>query len=145
MAIYTLCLIILLCLTMFSIITGNDLITIVITKDYSLLQNLNGTISELEFEQIVADFQFDAILQAIIWISIIASIIVLSSLNILGSGLSDTGSHWLGLGIFFVAIWTILSILSFPLIMSIKTIGFLIYLVLTIIYAIDVIIHIGQS
>lgn len=145
MAIHLLCLIVLFALTLFSIITGNDLITTAITENYSYTQSLNGSTSELTLEGIATSLYLDPLIQAVIWISIIAGIIVLASLNILGSGLNESGSKWIGYSIFYISVWIILSTLSFPLIISIEIIGIVIYLALTITYAIGVIFSMTNS
>lgn len=145
MMIHIVCLMILLSITLFSIITGNNLITVGIDEAYSFTQTLNGTITEVELPDIATSLFLDPLIQAVIWISIIAGIIIISSITVLSSGLSEIGSKWIGYSIFYISIWIILSTLSFPLITSIELIGVIIYITLTILYAIGVIVQLGTS
>ena len=129
-------LLILFLLTILSIISGNNFFTNAVTESYQYHQILDGTTSTLELENISADFSLDPLIQAVIWISVIGGIGAVSSFSILGSGLGASGSRWLVGLIFFVSIWLMFSTLPFPLIMAGGFIMTLIYLFMTMTYAI---------
>ena len=134
------CLGVLILLTFISIFTGNDFITISIEESYNYHTVINGTTSDILLEG-AGDLGLDSLIQAVIWIGILAGIAIVSSFGILGSGFSDSGTRWLVGGIFFTAIWLMFSTFPLPLIGAIEGgLGAFIYLVLTIIYAVDVII-----
>ena len=133
------CLGVLILLTVISIFTGNDFITITIEESYNYSTNINGTTSDITLEG-MGDLGLDPLIQAVIWIGVLALIAVASSFGILGSGFSESGTRWLVGGIFFTAIWLMFSVFPLPLIGAIEGVGAFIYLFLTIIYAVDVII-----
>ena len=134
------CLGVLILLTVISIFTGNDFVTMSIGESYNYQTVINGTTSEILLEG-EGDLSLDSLTQAIVWIGIFAGIAIVSSFGILGSGFSDSGTRWLVGGIFFLAIWVMFSVFPLPLIMAIEGgLGAFIYLFLTIIYAVDVII-----
>ena len=133
------CLGVLILLTVISIFTGNDFVTMSIGESYNYYTIINGTTSDITLEG-GGDLSLDALTQAIVWIGIIAGIAIVSSFGVLGSGFSDSGTRWLVGGIFFSAIWVMFSIFPLPLIMAIEGAGAFIYLFLTIVYAVDVII-----
>lgn len=62
----------------------------------------------------------------------------LMGLQILGSGLNDTVVRNATLIIMYVAIWTVLSVLSWELLMSNVVVGSIIFLILTMLYMIGV-------
>ena len=131
---------VLILLTFISIFTGNDFITISIGESYTYHTAINGTTSDITLEG-GGDLGLDPLIQAIVWIGVLAGIAIVSSFGILGSGFSDSGTRWLVGGIFFLAIWLMFSTFPLPLIGAIEGgFGAFIYLVLTIIYAVDVII-----
>ena len=134
------CLGVLILLTVISIFTGNDFVTMSIGESYNYYTIINGTTSDITLEG-SGDLSLDSLTQAIVWISVIGVIAVASSFGVLGSGFSDSGTRWLVGLIFFVAIWLMFSTFPFPLIIGIGGgLGLTIYLFLTIIYAVDVII-----
>jgi len=133
------CLGVLLLLTVISIFTGNDFVTISIEESYNYQTIINGTTSDITLES-VGDLGLDPLIQAIIWIGVLSGIAIVSSFGVLGSGFSDSGTRWLVGGIFFTAIWLMFSTFPFSLIMGIEGLGGFIYLFLTIVYAVDVII-----
>lgn len=133
------CLGVLILLTFISIFTGNDFMTISIEESYNYYITINGTTGDILFEG-VGDLGLDPLIQAIIWISVIGLIGIISSISLFGSGFNEGGGRWMVGIIFFVAIWLMFSTFPLPLIMAIEGVGFFIYLFLTIIYAVDVII-----
>ena len=123
-------------LTILSVISGNNFISNAYVQSQQYHQILDGTTSVIEFQDISADFSLDPLIQAVIWITIIGAIGVISSITILASGLTETGSRWVVGMIFFISIWTMLSTLPFPLIQSGGYVLELIYFSMTILYAI---------
>lgn len=81
----------------------------------------------------------------VIWIGIIAAVGVACGIIVVSSGLSDNAQHWLTMSIFYTTMWTIFSLLPAPALGSIPILGILIYVTLTIIYAICVIVQISDS
>ncbi len=141
---FVVCIVILLFLTFLSIITGNSFITTTIDASYTYEQILNGSTSELG-QEYVQVLNLDPVYEALGWIGIVGGIAVISGVAILGSGLNTVATHWLTYLTFFTSLWVILTILPLPLIASIEVFGVLIYLLLTIIYAISVILWIGGT
>ena len=134
------CLGVLILLTIISIFTGNNFITMSIEESYGYETMINGTTSDIILES-AGDLGLDPLIQAIIWIGVLSGIAIVSSFGVLGSGFSDSGTRWLVGGIFFTAIWLMFSTFPFSLIMGIiEGFGVFIYLFLTIVYAVDVII-----
>ncbi len=129
-------LLILFILTIISIVSGNNFFTNALTESYEYHHILDGTTSTLEMDNISADFALDPIIQAVIWISVIGGIGAISSFSILGSGLGSSGSRWLVGLIFFISIWVMLSTLPFNMIMDGGFIMTIIYLFMTMTYAI---------
>lgn len=127
---------ILLILTIFSLISGNNFISNAYVQSVEFNQVLDGTTSILELEGISADFSLDPLIQAVIWIAVIGAIGVASSITVLATGLGESGSRWLVGMIFFISIWIMLSTLPYPLIQSGGSIMELIYLGMTITYSI---------
>ena len=133
--------VIMLAITILSVITGNDFISNSVEATYSF-QSLNGTISELEIE---GSMNLSTLQDAILWISVIGGIAIVSGIAVLGSGLNEQATRWITYMTFFISFWTILSILSFPLIIAIQSFGSVIYVGLTIVYAVSCIMYIGGS
>ena len=134
--------VILISLTILSLITGNDLFSYTNSYDTTISQTLNGTVSDLDVN-LSGSFNLSSLQDAILWISVCGGIAVGAGVTILASGLNETASHWLVYMIFFIAIWTVFSGLSFPLISSIPVFGSIFYIGLTIIYGISSILWIG--
>ena len=123
-------------ITILSIISGNNFISTAEAQSLLYYQALNGTTSSLEAQLISADFSLDPLIQAVIWIAVIGGIGVASSISVLATGLNETGSRWAVGLIFFIAIWIMLSTLPYPLILAGGMVMELIYLTMTITYAV---------
>jgi hypothetical protein len=138
-----LCIGIMLVLTLLSVISGNDFLGS--TWDYGVDIDalINGTTSDFVIEDQSAVFGIDPLQGAIVWIIVIVTIGVAVGIQVLGSGLSDRSVHLLFMGTFYISIWTILSILAMNLIIAIEIYGTVIYLTLTILYAIGSVMSIG--
>ncbi len=128
-------------LTFLSVITGNDLISVSVEASYTF-ESLNGTISDLD---ITGSMNLSTLQDAILWISVIGGVAVASGIAILGSGLNDNATKWLVYMVFFVSSWSILSVLSFPLILEIEGFGSILYIGFTVVYGISAIMYIGGT
>jgi len=138
-------LIILLILTVFSVIFGASFGASVIENviDNSLI--IDGETTTMEVQGADLLFNIDALTGALVWIIVVIAIVSVIGINIIGSGLSETSVHIITLGTAYTTIWIVLSLLASPLILSIEVFGALIYVVLTIIYAIGFINKISGS
>ena len=123
-------------LTVISLVSGNNFMASAIVESQQYQQILNGTSSVIDLEGISADFSLDPLIFAVIWIVVIGGIAVASSITIVSTGLSTVGSKWTVGIVFFVSIWLMLSTYPYPLITSGGFIMEMIYLFMTIIYAI---------
>ena len=126
-------------LTILSIISGNNFISNAYDQSLEFQQILDGSSSVMKLNDVSVDFALDPLIQAVIWIGVIGGIGVASSITILATGLSPYGSKWLVGLIFFISIWIMLSTLPYPLIQSGGQVLQLIYLAMTITYAIGAI------
>ena len=131
-------------LTILSMLAGNDFVSSSLDASETYQSFINGSATGVGIDG-SESLGVDPLLFAIIWITIIGAIAVASAVNALGSGLTDRGSHWLTYMVFFVSFWIILSTFPFPMILSIEIVGSIIYLFLTICYAVGVILFIGGS
>lgn len=123
-------------ITIISILSGNNFIASAFVESQEYQQILNGTSSIVEGEGISADFSLDPLVLAVTWIIVIGVIAIASSITVVATGLSTTGTRWTVGMIFFVSIWLMLSTYPFPLIISGGIIMETIYLVMTMTYAI---------
>ena len=133
---------ILVVLSMFSLILGNDFIAgianIAIDNE-ALVDGVSST-----FEVIGQDviFSIDTTSLIISGISLITTVIVVAGIlgvSVLGSGLNPQSSRIIVLITAYVGIWLTLSILAFNLIVSIEIFGSVIYITLTLAYAVGVV------
>ncbi len=99
---------------------------------------VNGTATTLEYVQDWS-FSITELEGAIGWLTAIVGLVAVIGIRLFGSGLSDQTVRITTLVIVYSSIWTLLSIPAFPLITSIEIFGPLIYIVLTIGYAVGVI------
>lgn len=126
-------------ITLISIVSGNSFIGVFIdaTIDNTLI--VNGSTTSLEIPVDIVPFGLDPIVGGLALITALAVFGAIITIQVLGSGLSDNGSRIIMVSLFYGGIWTIMSLVSAPLIISIKVFGSLLYLSLTILYAIGVI------
>jgi len=127
-------------LFLLSVISGNNFISASYQASLSYQQALNGSISEIGIQNINTNFSLDPLIQAVIWISIIGGVGVASGITVLSSGLGEGGQRWLLGLIFYVSIWIMFSTLPYPLIVASGTFGNLLYFIMTLFYAVGVII-----
>jgi len=126
-------------LVIFNIILGGSFIststTLVIDTD-TLIDGVSYTYKS-ESENFL--FEIDSLEGMIILLTTITTIATFTGVQVLGSGLSDSSVHTLVIVAIFSGIWIILSVLVAPLVWSIEIFGTLIYVLLTIAYAIGVV------
>lgn len=129
-------------LTFISIVFGNtfvggtyevnmfDLIFVENSEIFDYIDKTGGKIYEINIDYLTGG------------LSIVIAIITIASLigiQILGSGFSDTTIRVLTLATAYTGIWSLFTILAYDLIFSIETFGGIIFIALTLIYAIGVI------
>lgn len=130
----------LLVLTFIAIIFGSDFVSVTIEQEaISTWLKLNNTLTESRIEQMNTVVNIDALTGAIAIIIALAMVTSVIGLRILGSGLSDESVRTLTIAIIYTGIWTLLSVLAYPLFASIELFGVLIYVALTIVFVIGVI------
>lgn len=129
---------ILIVIALFSVIIGGSL-----SSAEAEIINLNATSSSssynFDFSDLSQQFYIDGLVGALIIIIIVISLSAILGLRILSSGLSENSVKMLTLGITYTAIWSMFSVLSYPLIASIEVFGLMIYVILTIIYVLGII------
>jgi len=127
-------------LVVFNIILGGGYITSEPTTmiiDTNIL--IDGVSSTYEAESDAYIFEISELEGMIILLTTITTIATFTGIQVLGSGLSDSSVHTLVIVAIFSGIWIILSVLVAPLVWSIEIFGTLIYVLLTIAYAIGVV------
>lgn len=134
-----LCLAIMFVITLISIIGGNSFVNILIEHTIDTTAIVNGSTNQFEIDLTQQSFGLDPITGGIALVVAIAVVGGIISIQFLGSGLNDSGVRILLLSIFYGGLWTILSILAYNLIVAIEVFGLVIYLVLTIVYAMSVV------
>lgn len=126
-------------ITLLSIIAGNSFIGVISENLIDSEAIVNGTSNTFEmiFEDVA--FALDPITGGIALIITLAAIGGVLGIQFLGSGLNDSSVRIIMIGIFYTGLWAILSVLSMNLIFAIEIFGGLIYMILTILYAIGVV------
>lgn len=129
---------ILIIISLFAIITGSSIKEIG-AENISSTGTVNDTSSSYDISNIGATFYIDEFTGALVIIIAIMIIATLIGLQILGSGLSDTSVKIISIGITYYGIWSIFSILSYELILSIEVVGALMYIILTVVFTIGLV------
>ena len=126
-------------ITILSIVSGNSFIGIIVENvvDNKLIVNGTTTTLEIPVEDIV--FGLDPITGGLVLITTLAVLGAIITIQVVGSGMSGNGSRIIMVAAFYGGIWTILSLVSYPMIVSIEIFGVLLYLILTILYAVGVV------
>lgn len=129
-------------LTLFSIIVGGNFIgsTENVAIDNTALVNGSTTTYVVAGQDVL--FQIDTATLQNSAIALIVTIILIASITgiqVLGSGLNSESVRIIILATAFTGIWTVLSLLAFSLIITIEVFGTVIYIALTLAYAIGVI------
>ena len=142
MVLIMVCLLPLIVLTFLSIIIGNEFLSVSIRHDITGLME-NGSLKDmlvgLEGADSTSTFNLSGLEGAIAIIIVISTIAVIMGIRILGSGLSETSNKAMMIGFGYTGLWLVLSLLSSSLINQIDTFGSLIYITLTLGYAIGVV------
>ena len=133
------CLLILTMLGVFNIILGGTFMGSITETFIDNTAIVNGTSSSFVIEGQDWIFNLDPITGAIAWFTIIAGISAGVGVKILASGLSDESIKVIIKVIIYSTLWGLLSTGAWGLIWSIEVFGGLIYLSLTLVYAIGVI------
>ena len=132
-------------MTLISILLGSSFTDSLVPTTIDNEAIINGTTTSFEILNTDVILNIDPIIGAISIIIIIATVGAIIGIQVLGSGLSSESVRVLIMAIAYTGIWTVLSILSFPLITSIEIFGSLIYVVLTIGYVIGIIQKFGGN
>ncbi len=135
-------LMVLLVLTLFSLILGNNFISGVINVEIDNEAIVEGLSSTYVVEGVDVIFSIDTttLINAgiAILITVIAIVLILG-FNVLATGLTAEASKIAILITAYVGIWFTISFLAFGLIFSIEAFGSIIYISLTLVYVIGVI------
>ncbi len=139
--IITITLSILVILTLFSLILGENFIgaTTNVIVDNTALVNGSTTTFFVEGQDVL--FQIDTAVLLNSGIALIVAIIIVATITgiqVLGSGLNANSAKIIILITGYIGIWTSLSIVAFNLITSIEIFGSIIYISITIAYSIGV-------
>ena len=126
-------------ITFLSIISGNSFIGVIAENivDNSVIVNGSTTTLEIPLDDTV--FGLDPITGGLALITALGVLGGIIAIQVLGSGLSESGSRIIMVSVFYGGIWAILSIVSYPMIVSIKIFGLLLYMIMTILFAIGVV------
>jgi len=133
------CLLILTVLSLFSVVLGSSFFGIITEQTISNTAIVNGSTTTFVVETTTFFFNIDPIAGMIANIIGWSSLALIIGIRLFGTGLSDESVRIGSLAIIYTAIWTILSALVIPLMFAIEIFGVLIYITLTIAYAIGVI------
>ena len=133
---------ILIVLSLFNLILGGTLIGTITTVEVDNTALVNGTITTFIVESQDVLFQIDVSILISAGIALITAVIVvalITGIQFLGSGLNPESAKIIIIITSYIGIWSTLSIIAFDLIISIEVFGGIIYISLTLGYAIGVI------
>lgn len=119
-----------------SILTGGNL-DVPLSQD-TINPRVNSTNTELALFNLQESFYIDELTGALVILISVIGIAVLIGIRVLNSGLSDQAQGTMTTVVFYVALWLVFSALSNNLIQSIEVIGSILYIILTIAFAIGV-------
>lgn len=83
-------------------------------------------------------FNLDPVEGVIVWIIVIVVLASIIGIRVFSSGLSDESIKTIIQLISFAGVWSAFSVLAYDLIVSIQIVGYMIYLILTIMYVVGV-------
>lgn len=129
---------ILIVISLFAIITGSGIKEIG-SENIAGYGTVNQSTSFYNISNVSAMFYIDEFAGGLVILIAIMIIAVIIGINIFGFGLSDQSVKILTIGLTYYGIWSIFSVLSYSLIVSIEVIGSLIYIILTIVFTIGLI------
>lgn len=130
---------IMLIITLISIIGGNSFIGTISENLVDTEAIVNGTTTTFDIVLDDVNFGLDPITGGIALIIALSVVGALIGIQFVGSGLNDSSVRIIMLAIFYGGLWAILSLLAYNLIVAIEVFGGMIYLVLTILYAVGVV------
>lgn len=109
------------------------------TQSFAGTQIINGTVqTTLESNEYSSGFYIDPITGALVILIIIGIAVTALSIQVLGSGLGETGQTTARTVMIYVGIWALLSSLSLALLSSIPILGTSNWIILTVFYTISV-------
>ena len=126
-------------ITLFSIISGNSFIGLITETIIDNSVIVNGSTTSLEIPVPQGTFGLDPLTGGLVLITALAILGAIISIQVVGSGIGEGGVRILMISFFYGGLWGILSIVSANLIIAIEAFGLLIYLTLTILYALGVV------
>ncbi len=132
---------IMLVLGLFSIILGENFISTTINVSVDNTALINGSTTTYIVEGVDILFQIDTAVLINAGIALIVAVSLaaaLTGIQVLGSGLNTQSARIIILIVGYTGIWFSLSILAFNLIASIQVFGSIIYITITVSYAIGV-------
>ena len=129
----------LLIITFLSIISGNSFIGIIVENVVDNAVIVNGSTTSLEIPIDDSVFGLDPVTGGLALIVAIAVLGALIAPRVLGTGLGDNGTRIIMVSAFYGGIWAILSLVSYPMIIAIDIFGLLLYMSMTILYAVGVV------
>lgn len=133
------CLLILVVLSVFSVILGSSFMGIIVEQTISNTVIVNGSATTFVVENTQFVFNIDPIAGMVASLAGWVAIALIFGIRGFGTGLSDDTSRIATMITIYTAVWTILSTLVIPLVFQIEIFGAIIYVVLTIAYAIGVV------
>lgn len=134
----TISLVVLIIITLLSILSGNSFIGTPSSINSTYQTIINGTTTTLDVET-NAVFYIDPVAGAIVIFVALGILVGFLGFNALGSGLNETATRIILWVTVYGALWGFFSVLSMNLIIEIELYGSLIYIGLTVMYAIGVI------
>lgn len=144
----SLSLLIMMVIVVFSLILGNGFFGVIQGITISNSTIINGSTSTILIEGGNVIFNIDTsnlIVGGIALLGTVVGIALIAGIKILGSGLSDSSVKIVLIIWAFSGIWLTLTILAVNLIASIEIFGSIIYVMITIAYAVGVIRKVGGS
>lgn len=139
------CLGILILISFISVIFGNSFIGLQSSIGIDSTAIVDGESSTFIIENIPYTLNIDSLTGLLVILTILITLSAILGFNLLGSGLNSTSTHIITVLTAYISLWTIFSLLSFSLIVSIDTFGGLLYIGLTVGYAYGVIQNIVSS
>lgn len=144
----TLTLMVMVGLSLFSIILGSNYISTTINIEVDNISLINGNTTTFLVEAQNVIFQIDTSILINAGIALLFSVVLaagLTGISVLGTGLNPQSAKIIITITAFIGIWFSLTIIVYPLIIEIAIFGSVIYIGLTIGYAIGVVKRISGS
>lgn len=126
-------------ISLLSMVAGNSFFGLYLVNLVDTSAIINGSTTTFEIPIGNQTFGLDPMTAGISMIITFVAIGGALGISIFGSGLNTESIKIIMLGIFYISLWTLLSLLASNLIIAIEGFGLMIYLTLTILYALGVI------